>query len=416
MSAVTGRSCTRHLPELHLPLAQSKGIFAALSTLSVAVLLTACGSNPDTAPIAAAAIAITAPDGSIPIDGTMQFAATVTDANGNTITTTPTWTLVNGGGTITSAGLFTAGDSVGTFTNTIVATIGAVTSTSSVTVSAGALHDMVISPAANTLQVDVTQQYTAVGHDAHGNVVAIPALVWSLTEVASGTVATNGLYTAGTLPGAYLMTATSGTVVKTATIVVTAGALAEMAITPLMLTLSQNATQQFTVLGTDAHGNATAVLPAATWSTTDGGTIDASGLFTAGVTAGMFLGAVHATSGAHVANATISVSVGPLASIAVTPANSFLMPGGTVQYTAVGHDAGMNVVVISPTWASSSIGGAVSSTGFFTASGVPGTYTDGIQASVGSITGATTFTVMPLPPPPPPIFICPPFCGIGFPY
>jgi hypothetical protein len=406
-----------------LPLVKSKGMSAtfivaprlAISVfvaLVIAAVLAGCGNNPDTAPVAATAIVINAPDGAIPIEGTMQFSATVTDANGNTITSAPTWTLVNGGGSITSAGLFTAGDSIGTFTNTIVATIGAVTSSSSVTVSVGALHDMVISPAASTLQVDATQQYTAVGHDVHGNVVAIPALVWSLTEVASGTVSTSGLYTAGTLPGGYLMTATSGTVVRTGTIVVTAGALATMTISPLTQTLDQLEIVQFTALGADSHGNVVAVLPAPTWSTTAGGTISPAGFFTAGNTAGSFPSSVHATSGAHVASASVSVNLGALASIAVTPPIVSLLAGGTMQYTAVGHDSGMNIVAISPTWSSNPTGGTISSTGFFTASTVAGTYLNGVSASVNSVSGTSTVVVSALPSLPPIILpVCLPVCG-----
>ena len=53
----------------------------ALLGIAVATTLMSCGSNSETAPIVAAAIVITVPSGSIPIAGTMQFVATVTDAD-----------------------------------------------------------------------------------------------------------------------------------------------------------------------------------------------------------------------------------------------------------------------------------------------------------------------------------------------
>ena len=66
---------------------------------------------------------------------TQQFTATGQDQNGNPITVTPTWSVVNGGGSINASGLFTAGLLTGTFNNTVQATSGAVSGNATVIVT-----------------------------------------------------------------------------------------------------------------------------------------------------------------------------------------------------------------------------------------------------------------------------------------
>jgi hypothetical protein len=377
-----------------LKIATRKALFAA-SALFIVATAGACGSNSDTAPIVAAAIAITAPNGAIPVDGTMQFAAVVTDANGNTITVTPTWTLVNGGGTITTGGLFTAGDSVGTFTNTIVATIGSISSASTVIVSAGALASIAVAPDTITLQVGGTHQYAAIGHDAHGHVVAIPARVWS-AATAAGTIDTSGLFTAGTTAGTTVaaVTATSGSISGTAQVIVSPGALATITVAPDTAALDQGATQQFTAVGTDAHGNVVAITP--TWDAGVGGSITSTGLYTASNIPGTYPGAVTATVALVVGSATVIVNPGPLYSIEISPFNPLLAPGSTQQFTAIGHDADGYIVPITPVWsiaAASSGAGTISPTGLFTASFAPNLWLDAIVATSGQTVGTTSVAV-----------------------
>jgi hypothetical protein len=72
-------------------------------------------------------------------NATQQFTATGTDNNGNPITITPVWSVVNGGGTINAVtGLFTAGPTTNTYTKTVRAVSGAFADTATVIVSASA--------------------------------------------------------------------------------------------------------------------------------------------------------------------------------------------------------------------------------------------------------------------------------------
>ncbi|HEY2897875.1 MAG TPA: hypothetical protein VGJ12_12115, partial [Gemmatimonadaceae bacterium] len=135
---------------------------SSLFALVALVALAGCGNRMDTEPLAPASIVITTPSGTTSVTGTIQFSATVKDADGHTIQVTPSWSVVNGGGAITSGGLFTAGDSIGTFENTVVATTGTVTSSSTVVVTAGGLASITVTPDSVSLAIGATQQYLAV--------------------------------------------------------------------------------------------------------------------------------------------------------------------------------------------------------------------------------------------------------------
>ncbi|MFH0981126.1 MAG: ice-binding family protein, partial [Planctomycetota bacterium] len=170
------------------------------------------------------------------------------------------------------------------------------------------------------------------------------------------------------------------------------GALATIAVTPNPATLAINGTQQFTAVGKDAGGNVVAITP--TWSVVaSGGAIKTTGMFTAGTVPGTFTNTVKATSGSISGTATVTVTTGSLATIAVTPNPAILPANAPQQFTAVGNDAGGNVVAIAPTWSVVAGGGAISNTGLFTAGAVAGTFTNTVKATSGSISGTATVTV-----------------------
>lgn len=163
-----------------------------------------------------------------------------------------------------------------------------------------------------TLPVNDTHQFTAVGLDAEGDPFVITP-VWSV-ESGGGTIDDAGLFTAGTLTGTYeaTVTATSGGVSGTATVVVTAGPIVRIIVTPNPVTLAPNDTRQFTAIAEDDENNVYVIDPE--WDVVaDGGTIDADGLFTAGLLDGTYENTVSATSGGLTGFATVIVSATPAA-------------------------------------------------------------------------------------------------------
>ena len=83
--------------------------------------------------------------------------------------------------------------------------------------------------------------------------------------------------------------------------------LKTIAVTPASASVLPNLTKQFTAVGTDEDGHVVTITP--TWSVVaGGGTISATGLFTAGTTAGTFTNTVKATSGTISGTTTVIVT------------------------------------------------------------------------------------------------------------
>lgn len=359
-----------------------------------ALFAVACEHSPS-APGVPATITVTRNPDTLAVTTSKQFIAIARDADGNVVGINPTWSVAAGGGTISSSGLFTAAAAIGTFANTVKASVGSLSGTATVTVTAGPLASITVTPNPTTLSIGGTQQYTAVGKDAGGNTVAITP-VWS--AAGGGTISSTGLFTAGTLPGTYSNTvmARSGGIAGHATVTVVAGPLASISVTPNPALLPVGTTQQLTAVGRDVAGNPVPITPV--WSVVaGGGTVSATGLFTAGGTPGTFANTARATSGGISGTATINVTAGALVTITVTPNPASMNVGATQQFTAVGRDAGGNVVNFIPTWSVVTGGGSVNDNGLFRAGTVSGTFTNTIQASKEGITGTATVTVTPGP-------------------
>ncbi|MDX2260463.1 MAG: ice-binding family protein [Gemmatimonadales bacterium] len=241
------------------------------------------------------------------VGSTRQFTVVATDAGGNVVTVTPAWSTGVGGGTISPTGLFTAGTVAGSFPNLVTATSGTMTASATVVVTGGALTTITLTPTPTTLAGGGTQQFTAVGRDANGNVVAITP-TWSVVN-SGGTIGTTGLFTAGTVSGTFTNTVrvTSGAISANGTVIVSPGALTSVTVLPNPVALPVGTTQQFTAIGRDGNGNVIAITP--TWSVINGGgTISASGLFTAAGVAGVHANTVRAVSGTSTGTASVTVT------------------------------------------------------------------------------------------------------------
>ena len=331
----------------------------------------------------------------IGIGGTQQFIATGLDSSRNQVTITPVWSVASGGGAIDpTSGRFTGGNASGTFANTVRATSGLIAGTATITIAAGELATIAVTPNPASLGIGATQQFVATGIDVSGNTVAI-APVWAVTHGGGTIVAATGFFTAGTTAGTFAntVTATSGGVTRSATVVVSAGPLATITVSPNPDTVAANSFIQFSAVGRDAAGNIVAIAPV--WSVVNnGGTITSnSGLFTAGSLAGTFNNTIRATSGAITGSATAVVSP-TLATITVSPDPASVETGSTQQFTATGRDGNGNTMSITPVWTVETGGGTITSnTGLFTAGATTGTFTSTVRASSGAVSGAASVTV-----------------------
>lgn len=265
------------------------------------------------------------------------------------------------------------------------------------------IASVVISPTTATIPVGGTQQFTVVITDSEGSVLVNREPVWSVAA-GGGTITQAGLFTASTTAGTFTNTVvvTCSGVSASATVIVTPGPLATITVTPNPGTMPINGTQQYTAVGRDASNNVVAITPV--WSVTNGGgTINASsGLFTAGTVTGTFANTVRATSGTIFGTATAIVTGGPVATITVTPDPATMGTGATQQFTAVGRDAGNNIVPITPVWSVVNGGGTINAgSGLWTAGAVAGTFINTVRATSGSIFGSATVNVTSAPVGPP---------------
>ncbi|MCA2977882.1 MAG: hypothetical protein INH37_06335, partial [Myxococcaceae bacterium] len=341
---------------------------------------------------AVASVSIVPATATVVAGGTTNFMAVALDSAGNMVAGTPTWSVVSGGGSITQAGVFTAGTVAGTFTSTIRATISGVSGQATVIVRPGAVTRVVVTPATTTLAPGGTSTFTAQAFDANDNVVSAP-VTWS-ASAGAGTITQGGVFTAGAMAGTYTaaVTATVSGVSATANVVINAGALAQLTVSPAVATTQAGGTVAFTATGRDANGNS--VTPVVTWAVVGGGgAISAMGVFTAGTATGTFTNTVRAESNGVTAFATVSVTPGPLVRLELTPASASLLVGMTQQFSAAGKDAFGNPVPAAVTWTANPTAGVISPAGLFTAGALAGDYGDAVRATSGTVDAVASVRV-----------------------
>src|SRR4030095_4217031 len=110
--------------------------------------------------------------------------------------------------------------------------------------------------------------------------------------------------------------------------------LTSIVVSPASASVATNATQQFSAAPRDQFATALTSQPSFGWTVSGGGSISASGLFTAGATAGGPF-TVTATSGAVNGTAQVTVTSGSTP-INVSPAADAYVRGGVNQNTKYG--------------------------------------------------------------------------------
>ncbi len=183
-----------------------------------------------------------------------------------------------------------------------------------------ALTSIAIAPSSATVSLNGTQQFTAIALDQNaGLMTPQPTFAWSATGVGSIDPA-SGIFSAGGTSGIATVTATGtvGTATQSASIKITVGTGAQtftsLKVTPVSVTVNVNTNQQFTGIARDQNGNPMTAQPTITWSASGLGTINTSGLYSAGTAAG----SATVTGTATVAGLTLSgtsavtVSAGPI--------------------------------------------------------------------------------------------------------
>ena len=185
------------------------------------------------------------------------------------------------------------------------------------------------------------------------------------------------------------------------------GQMTHVKLTPEKVALVTNTTQQFTVQAYDNNDQPVTNVNYFWVVAEGGGSIDATGLFTAGSTNATV--EVIAVQGKIIkpvtAKVTVEATLGTLDHVKITPATANILPStGTQQFTAQGYDAlGVTVSVPSYVWTSTGTGstgtGSIDGSGKFTAGPITGAVTVTATAQPSGIHGTVTVNVTTNPSP-----------------
>src|SRR5207249_9969903 len=129
--------------------------------------------------------------------------------------------------------------------------------------------------------------------------------------------------------------------------------LTSITVSPASATVSAGATQQFTATAFDQFATALASQPAFTWSASGGGTVDGSGLFTAGGSAGGPF-TVTASSGGINGNATVTVIAAIVVSYVQGAGITTDAGASTIAKAFTTSNVSGNLVVAAVSWGNNS--------------------------------------------------------------
>jgi uncharacterized protein YjdB len=361
---------------------------AASLCLAICTFLVGCGGGGSSTPTLSS-IAVTPANPALAVGDTQQLAATGTYSDGHTasLTSTVTWSSsASSVATVSSSGLVT---SVAIGTATISASTGGVSAGTGVTVNP-ALVSIAVTPAAQSLPVNGTLQFTATGTYSDNSQSDITGSVtWSSSPGSVATINSAGLAT-GLAAGDTTITATSGSKTGSTTLTITP-ILVSITVTADDPIIDINTTAQFTATGILSDGSAQDLTDRATWAAPGGiASIDSDG-----VAIGLAIGTttVTATSGLVSGSADLQVTAPTLVDILISPRTASVPLGISQAFTATGvFSNGDSEDLASAVWTSSD-----PTTVAIDSSGSAQTLATGtvtISATYGSVTGQTTFNVL----------------------
>lgn len=294
---------------------------------------------------AASAVMVSPASATVAPLGTQSFTATALDQFATALHSQPAFTWsASGGGVIDGNGLFTAGAAPGG-PYTVTASTGALSGAATVTVAIpNAPPTIATAAAANANPVTGTATVLSVlGADDGGE--ANLTYTWATVgtppaSVAFGANASNAAKTITATfskAGSYTLQVTvkdQGNLSATSAVVVTvAQTLTSVVVSPGSASVNTSATLQFTATGRDQFATNLTAQPSFTWSVSGGGTIAASGLFTAGVSAG---GPYTVTAKSASVSGSASVTVAQAAVYQINCGGSAGAPFTADQYASGG--------------------------------------------------------------------------------
>ena len=346
-------------------------------------------------------ISVTPTSQSVPTGWRLQFTATgvFSDSSSQDITSTTKWSSDN-----TSVATIGASSGAATAISIGTANINAnfsfggasATGTTSLTVNSATLSSLSMNPSSSLLAPGSTLQINARGTWSDGSSEIINQNVtWSSSDPSVATVSATGSVT-GQSAGIAIVTAQSGSLSATASLVVEGSALNSIQVTPLNSSVPKTIQTQFKATGIFADGESLDLTSAATWTSSNSSVATISNAaFTRGLAIGVASGTTTITAvfAGQSATATLTVTNATLNAITITPANPTIALGGSEQFAAQGtfSDGSTVIITLQATWTSSDVAVAAVKSNGLAISASSGTTT--IQVSLNGVNGTTVLTV-----------------------
>lgn len=397
--ALTGRLVTWASSDPTVVTVSSTGIVHALASGSATITARSEGQS-GTSVITASlrpvdAVTVTPGSATMAIGQRVQLTATVVDSSGSQLSgRAVAWTSDQP--TIASVAQDGMVTGVATGRATITATSEGKSGKATIDVTPVPVASLTVTPATATLPVGGTQLLTAVARDAQGVELPGRVVTWLSGAPSLATVSQGGLVTA-VGEGLALIIATCEGQRATVNLAVVQPVVTSVSVSPASVALNPDSSRQFTAVARDALGNAITGRTTS-WASSNPSvaTVSASGVVTA---LGVGTTQVSATVGGVAGAASVTVSLIPVARVAMSASTLTLIESVTSTLTAVATDSLGGVLNgRALTWSSDNPAVASVSQGGVVTAIVPGTATVSAtapNAGVGgtSPSGATVVTV-----------------------
>ena len=391
----------------------TKGLVTGLGAGNTSITATLSGIQGSTTITVTAAvltsITITPPSPSIAKGTSLQLTATGNYSDGTTedLTSQVSWT--SGDNTITqvsdapgSNGLVMG---LGAGNTSITAALSGIQGSTTTIVTPAVLTSITITPPNPSIAKGTSMQLTATGTYSDGTTQDLTNQVsWTSSNgnvVVSATSTTQGLVT-GVVVGSSLLTARLDGIEGSTTVTVTPASLTSITIAPTNPSIAKGTSVQLTATGSYTDGSTQNLTSQVSWTSGDNTIVQVSNAAgTNGLVTGLGVGntAITATFSGTQGSTTVTVIPAVLTSITITPPDSSIPNGTTVQLTATGvlSDATTEDLTSLVSWTSgdntvAQVSNAAGTNGLVTSLAVGNS---AITATFSGIQGSTTLTVTP---------------------
>lgn len=351
-------------------------------------------------------LALTPPSASLAQGVKQRFKATGTFSDGSTtdLTTSAAWSIADPNVASVSNVPGSQGEvtALNAGTTTVSATVLGVTGTASVVVTPATLTALVITPATATTTKGKTVPFIANGTYTDGKTRDVTSsATWDSSDLGVATIQTGGPnagVATALASGTTGITATFGGQTAKAQLTVSSASITGLTVSPSTLDMSYGWTRQVTATATYSDGSTQDVTQQATWSSSDtsvavvSNTAGSAGVVTSLTQDGS--STVTATLSGFSATCAVTVQLGQLQSLEISPINPSVPSSQTVRFQAIAilTDGNAFYVTRQANWSSSNQSVA-------TMNGQPGAAravsagTSTITASLQGVSASTTMTV-----------------------